>query len=357
MKFLIFTSELKFSGPNNVILSLVSGLNKLGVETIVCGLRERRDVSYCDKLSLLGARVEWINNHESLLPFMLNKIKHHKPDSVNSHGIRSDVALFALRRFLNIKIISTIHNVPYEDYASRYSSFVAKTMLFLHSKVFKSVHIAKVAVSNNVKTCLVSKGAKNISAVYNGVIGDSFYNSNEQREIVETKLGLSHGKKRFVFCGHLTEIKQPLLIKEVSRFFPDYEFVILGDGPLMDTMKNVDIQHDNLIIKGRVINVSDYMAVSDYFIMPSLTEGMPMAFIEALFSNLHPICSNIPIFKELKNIPNISMSIFDVGNVDSLKREIEALDFSLVNKNQEVAERYFSDLAMSNEYIKVAESE
>ncbi|MEE3878775.1 glycosyltransferase family 4 protein [Vibrio sp. YYF0003] len=357
MRFLIITSEFKTSGPNNVILSLVSGLCKMDVDVVVCSLRPRVDTSYIEKLESLGAKVEYMRKGDTLLRFIKKVINKNNPDVINTHGIRADFSLFLLNRFLDKKIISTIHNVPYEDYASRYSSFVAKTMLFLHSKVFKSVHIAKVAVSNNVKTCLVSKGAKNISAVYNGVIGDSFYNSNEQREIVETKLGLSHGKKRFVFCGHLTEIKQPLLIKEVSRFFPDYEFVILGDGPLMDTMKNVDIQHDNLIIKGRVINVSDYMAVSDYFIMPSLTEGMPMAFIEALFSNLHPICSNIPIFKELKNIPNISMSIFDVGNVDSLKREIEALDFSLVNKNQEVAEKYFSDLAMSNEYIKVAESE
>lgn len=357
MKFLIFTSELKYSGPNNVILSLVSGLNKLGIETIVCGLRNKRDTSYCDKLSSLGASVEWINSNERLLSFMSNRINFHKPDVVNSHGIRSDIALLILRKFINVKVISTIHNVPYEDYTSRYSPLIAKAMLFFHSQVFKSIHIAKAAVSNNVKSCLINKGAKNISTIYNGVIPDSFYNSSENREMVETKLGLSHGKKRFIFCGHLTEIKQPLIIKDVSVFFPDYEFVILGDGPLMDAMKKSDHQTDNLIIKGRVNNVSEYMAVSDYFIMPSLTEGMPMAFIEALFSNLYPICSSIPIFQELKNIPEISMSIFDVASVDSLKREIEKLDFSLLNNNQKVADQLFSDLAMSKEYIKVAERE
>ncbi|WP_105902592.1 glycosyltransferase [Vibrio gangliei] len=354
MKFLIFTSELKFSGPNNVILSLVSGLNKIGIETVVCGLRNREDPLYKEKLLSLGASVECMGKNDNLITFIYKKIKLHNPDVVNSHGIRADVALLLISKFVKNKIISTIHNVPYEDYTSRYDGILSKIMLLCHSQVFKSKRICKVAVSNNVKTCLEKNGAHNVLTIYNGVISDGYNNNSFSREELESKLKLSPNRKRFIFCGHLTEIKQPLIIKELSVFFPQYDFIILGDGPLKEDMIS---DNDNLILKGRVSNVSEYMAVSDFFIMPSLTEGMPMAFIEALFSNLYPICSNIPIFKELNNIPNISMSLFDVGNVDSLKTNIELIDFSLKNNNYDIANKYFSDVAMSTQYVKVVTSE
>lgn len=353
MKFLIFTSELKFSGPNNVILSLVSGLNKVGVETVVCGLREIKESSYKEKLISMGASVECIEKNDNIFTFLYRKIKKHNPDVVNSHGIRSDVALLLISKFIKIKVISTIHNVPYEDYTSRYSGALSKVMLFCHAQVFKSKDIYKVAVSNNVKNCLKENGANNVLTIYNGVISDGYSDIGLKREL-EKKLDILPNRKRFIFCGHLTDIKQPLIIKDLSVSFPMYDFIVLGDGPLMEGMIS---DNDNLILRGRVNNVNEYMAISDFFIMPSLTEGMPMAFIEALFSNLHPICSNIPIFEELNSIPDISMSLFDVGNVDSLKEKIELLDFSLKNSNYDVANKYFSDVAMSKQYVKVAAGE
>lgn len=352
--YLIFTSELKFSGPNNVILSLVSGLNKLGVKTIVCGLRYKIDKRYVDRLISQGAYVEFIGKRESLISFMLKKINYYNPDVINSHGIRSDVALLLIKKFVKCKIVSTIHNVPYEDYVSRYNYVLSKVMLYCHSQVFKNKRICKVAVSNNVKNSLEINGAKNVLTIYNGVISDVYNNNLYSKEKLEKKLNLLPNRKRFVFCGHLTEIKQPLIIKKLSVFFPQYDFIILGDGPLKDDMIS---DNENIILRGRVSNVNEYMSVSDFFIMPSLTEGMPMAFIEALFSNLHPICSNIPIFEELNSIPDISMSLFDVGNVDSLKEKIELLDFSLKNSNYDVANKYFSDVAMSKQYVKVATGE
>lgn len=356
MKFLIFTSELKFSGPNNVIHSLVSGLNKIGIEPVICGLRYREDPLYTKKLLALGATVECMGENDNLITFIYKKIKLHNPDVVNSHGIRADVALLLISKLVKTKIISTIHNVPYEDYSSRYNVILSKVMLFLHSQVFKNKKICKVAVSNNVKTCLERNGSHNVLTIYNGVIPDG-YNNPSSREQLENKLELLPNRKRFIFCGHLTEIKQPLIIKKLSVFFPQYDFIVLGDGPLHEDMIS---DNDNLILRGRVCNVNEYMAVSDFFIMPSLTEGMPMAFIEALFSNLYPICSNIPIFEELSCVPGIKMSLFDVADVASLRKQVELINLNLnttFNDNYNVANKYFSDVTMSEQYMKVAADE
>ncbi|WP_171040468.1 glycosyltransferase family 4 protein [Pseudoalteromonas sp. S4389] len=349
--FLIFISELKFSGPNNVVLSLISGLKKMDLDVTVSALRKRQDDDYVARVEALGGKVEKIGRLEPVTFFVTRMANKYKPMIINSHGIRADLAILITKSFYNCNLLSTIHNVPYEDYLSRYGALKSKVMLFAHSKVFKCQRIKKVAVSNNVRNKLLSRGAKNIHTVYNGVIFDN--NENKlRRENLLAKLGLEKDRIKFVFCGHLDEIKQPLIVKEVAFHFSEYDFIILGDGPQREEMESGP---SNLLVKGRVNNVLDYMYVSDFFIMPSLTEGMPMAFIEALYSNLYPICSDIDIFKELSSLPGISMRLFETGCSQSLKDVISSLNLDDNITNYLIAQQCFSDICMSQNYVALCD--
>ncbi|MFL1808994.1 glycosyltransferase family 4 protein [Plesiomonas shigelloides] len=355
MKALIFTSELKFSGPNNVILSLVKGLSRFNIEVKVCGLRYRKNNDYINRVIEYGGTCETPKKYEPPMLYMIKTLLNFKADFVSSHGIRSDLFLCFFSFFINLNIISTVHNVPDEDYRSRYNPLVSFLMINFHYLVFKRHKIKKVAVSNNVKNKLVLKSAKNIVTIYNGVIPENYDNSSIDKELIENSLRLESGKKRVVFCGHLTQIKQPLIVQEVAIRFPQYDFLILGDGPQKCKL-NPNIP--NLKILGRVSNVHEYMLASDYFIMPSITEGMPMAFIESMLANLYPICSDIAIFKELSKIEGISMSLFKLNDINTLHnifKNLDAVNHSI--NNRRIALKMFSDISMSKQYIKLANNE
>ncbi|RIH70363.1 hypothetical protein BJG01_08320 [Vibrio splendidus] len=355
-KILIVTSELKFSGPNNVILSLLHGCHSLGYTTSLFGLRSKVDNDFVSKASEFTLNIQTKTNKFFMIYDLLMKIIHYKPDIINTHGIRADLYVYFLRfLFPSIEVVSTIHNVPFEDYKNRYPYLIAELMLKFHSLVFKSKSYKKIAVSKNVMASLVKNGSSNVNYVYNGVISSDFTRRSDDIFDLNVKLGLKPETVKVLFCGHFTNIKQPKIVYELSKFYPHIDFIFLGDGPLTD---QIDASQVNVHVMGRVRNVSDYMYVSDYLIIPSITEGMPMAFIEGLFSSLIPICSNIEIFKELSSIDGLTIQLFEVGNLESLKDSFDdLLKLDSYNSNNLVAMKNFSSIVMSERYIEVIYNE
>ncbi|MCQ1060027.1 glycosyltransferase family 4 protein [Photobacterium sp. ZSDE20] len=352
-KVLIVTSELISSGPNNVIKSLVKGLSKKNIETYLTSLRIGGDSKFIKSLSLPIERVFSQEGNISLIHlFMI--LRKVRPDIVNSHGIRSDLFLLLLAPFFNLKVVSTIHNVPNEDYLFRYGKIVGTLMLFIHSLVFKSKRIHKVAVSQHVKNNLIRLGGVNISVVYNGVIIDDF--SIKKADLSDTlckQYGFRKNSTKVIFCGHLTPLKDPLIVANSANSFPNFDFIFLGSGPLSHDLTNIG---DNVFPIGRVNNVSDFLSISDVYVMPSHTEGMPMALIEAMLMDLPVLSSDIPIFIELSKIRNIQLVNFKVKNTNDFCSNLNKISTNYNCGNRDIAMQYFSADAMAVNYLKVFEN-
>lgn len=352
-KLLIVTSEFKYSGPNNVILSLVRGLKGEGLDIHVLSLRVKNDNNYIAEINKLGAKVHVPSAYCPLIFFLLRKLIEVSPDYVNTHGIRADIFCLVLAFLKPFKHFSTIHNVPNEDYFFRYKKIIAKGMLAIHKFLFRSRRVMKVAVSQNVKNNLIAIGGSNVTFVYNGIDETLYFPiSNLQRHSLCEKLNISPDTKKIIFCGHLTPLKNPLILAEAAKFLPKIDFLFLGDGPLKKELLSYG---DNIKVIGRVNNVSEYLQVSDCYVIPSLTEGMPMAMIEALFTNLNVIASDIPIFKELSKLPGLTMKIFSSYDVEVLVNSISSLVNLNQSHNREVSINLFSSSVMARNYIHLFE--
>lgn len=349
---LIVTSEFKFTGPNNVILSLCAGWK--GHSITVCALRSIFDQNYINKLRLIGCNVVIPDCKDNLVFFLRNVIKKTEPDFINTHGIRADLLVFLLTYIFNVKQFSTIHNVPTEDYFSRYHKMVATCMLFFHKIIFRSQRVKKICVSKNVMKNLSLLGGNNLCFVYNGIDLQLFPSrlDNRRRELLASKLNLPADRIRVVFCGQLTPLKDPIILAEAAKHYPAVDFLFLGDGVLKSIMIEKYKKNKNVHICGLVSNVSEYFSVSDVYVMPSLSEGMPMALIEAMFSEMKIITSDIPIFDEISCIDGISLLMFKRKNLTSL---LSAIDLSLnsdaiIKSNRVAAIKNFSSESMANNY-------
>ncbi|WP_318443285.1 glycosyltransferase family 4 protein [Photobacterium leiognathi] len=346
INYLIVTSEFKFSGPNNVINSLINGCDD-NSNFYITALRKKYDDAYISELDLDEGNIYFQKRNNSLLHLFF-LIKTLRPKIVNTHGIRADIFVFLLSFFFNFKQVSTIHNLPNEDYIMRYGNRIGMIMLKLHSIVFRSPRVRKIAVSIYSRDNLIKNlSATNVDYIYNGVDSNKFKPS----DTISNGLLPRNNRKKVLFCGHLSDIKNPLIFVKSAYVNTDIDYILLGSGPLDNCIKR--FHRDNIYLMGRVNNVVDYLNQIDLFVMPSKTEGMPMAFIEAMLMNLPIVCSDIPIFEELSSIPGLSAKLFKKNDINDLSEKIRiSLEFRNV-QNRAIALEKFSASVMAKQYLDI----
>lgn len=99
--------------------------------------------------------------------------------------------------------------------------------------------------------------------------------------------GGATGPLRFVFVGSLTRRKQPGLLVEALRSMVVREGVrldILGDGPLRSSIKRAaeNLEPGMVTIHGHLSDPLPIVAAADAFVLPSMSEGVSRAALEAL---------------------------------------------------------------------------
>lgn len=346
-KILIISSEYKKSGPTNVILNYARKLSDFfDISLVSLRLEATKNSSIHDKFSALGCNLKFFKKN-ILIKAVKELTKSHYV-VINTHGIRADILVSIVGLFRPLNHYATIHNEPYKDYVNRYGNFKGRIMFFLHNQfVFKNDNVIKLCVSKNVENVLQSYGALNTKVAYNFI--DSMGFKPAQSEVSKlnllASLSIPANKKVVVFCGHMTEIKDPLtLARAIRRLDEDkYFFVFLGDGPLKTDLQNELKEQSNYIMPGFVSFPEKYYKCADAFVMTSLTEGMPMALLEAMSANLRIVASDIDIFNEICGLDEFDMELFGVGDDVLLSKAIEkSFSTQEICRNRDLSVKYFS---------------
>lgn len=105
-------------------------------------------------------------------------------------------------------------------------------------------------------------------------------------------------EKRLLYVGRLVSEQKRAehlipLWQEIHQNMPDWEFDIVGDGPLQKTMQeeieNSKLPRINVLGKQ---NPSNYYSRSKLFVMTSAFEGFPNVLIEGMSFGSVPVCYN-----------------------------------------------------------------
>jgi glycosyltransferase involved in cell wall biosynthesis len=165
-----------------------------------------------------------------------------------------------------------------------------------------------VAVSHIVKSLLMERDhidPSKINVIYNGIDTDRFQ-SYLTKEEARDKLGLPAESLVIGTVGRLEKPKGQLhLIRafgKVSEQNPDTKLVIVGTGSLESSLKS-DVSRqridDSVIFLGLRRDIPDILRAFDIFVMPSLSEGFPMALLEAMSLALPVIVTPVGGIPEL----------------------------------------------------------
>jgi len=117
------------------------------------------------------------------------------------------------------------------------------------------------------------------------------------------------GMFKFVFVGSLTERKMPLLlvnaIESLRRQNYDVALDIIGDGPLFKQIDNEIVKRrlrDVMQLHGHLNEPFNIVASSDVFVLPSSSEGVSRACLEALYLGLPVVLRDVDGNSELIDI-------------------------------------------------------
>jgi glycosyltransferase involved in cell wall biosynthesis len=230
-------------------------------------------------------------------------IKQYQPDLVHAHLYFATVLAKAFTPG-KIPLIFTQHfefskNAPKWYYGSL-DKFLSR----------KKHHC--IAVSNRVlQDYLATTSFKGSVHVVGNYIPETYFKNSEKSDF---------GKKdlRLIAVGNVKPIKNQRYILEVFKNLKDLDVScdIYGNGEEKELLESMAKKHDLKVhFKGIVTEPNSVLENYDLFIMPSLTEGFPLALFEAMAKKLPVLVSDIPVFHEMLNGSGNYMQLEKPGEV------------------------------------------
>lgn len=144
-----------------------------------------------------------------------------------------------------------------------------------------------------------------------------------------TRKALDLGKDfTYCFVGRLSKVKGLDYLLEAMAGIPNARLVIAGDGPERERLE--EEAPSNVEFLGHRTDAPRILAASDCFVLPSLSEGLPVSLLEAMATGLPCIVTDIglPVKK------GKSALVVPAKNAKALRRAMERVrsDASLRRK-------------------------
>ena len=112
------------------------------------------------------------------------------------------------------------------------------------------------------------------------------------------------GPLRLVSTSQVNKDKGHVMVLEALKDFPagSFRYDIVGTGKYMETLRERyrDMEErGDLVWHGFSTDVAGHLADSDVFLLPSMSEGMPNALLEAMAAGLIPVARDIGGVREI----------------------------------------------------------
>lgn len=347
MKFLYLVADLRPVGPTRQTLNIIrySGMiDKCVVLTLFPEIKESLKPLY----ESLGIRIECLNLDRKLFVFngvrkLIDFCKKERVDAIHSYGVKPDIVAHYAAKRVGIKHIITLRNFPMEDLSGRMNPYVGKIVALAHLHVLKRCkHL--IACSKTIAQKMRDAYSVEITPIQNGV-DTTIFEKNEKftRQDFCAKFNISQDSKIFVSTNSFIPRKHndDVVDAFLKANIVNSELFLLGDGFLLEGMKQKYGKYTNVHFMGKRSDVSLFLQNSDAFISASDSEGLPNAVLETLACGCPVILSDILQHREILDALPSCGELFPLHNVESLAKVIE----KCVNENTS----YCSDTSMDVE--------
>jgi len=284
-------------------------------------------------------------------------IKKINPELIHSQSIQMGLPCFLAKKLFSI---------PYIVYCHGSDVYLPWKFKKIISKYVLENADAVIVLTKNMEREIKSFGfnLKNIYIIPNGIELEKF--KNLSKNTARKELNISQNEKVVLFVGTLKNIKGIKYLVEAINIVKQkglkIKLLLVGDGEqkseLEKMAEKLNIKEEVVFI-GRIDNkeIAKYMAVANIFVLPSLSEGLPVVVLEAMASGLPIIATKVGGVPEIlkdsengflvdaKNSEQIAEKILYLFSGDDVKKYIS-------NNNLKEAKKYSWDL-ITNKLVEI----
>ncbi len=303
MKVLHLITRLNNGGTAKWLETLTEGQIQIGDQVwLGAGFVESNENEDPFFEAIGGMRIK--NLSREISPFLLkdfqafleirNMIKSIKPDVINTHtskaGLLGRLAVLSFRSS-RPKVVHTYHGHLLYGY---FTPWKTRLIVKIERALAKKTD-ALIVSGQKVMRELLQEGIGEFSDFHVINPGVTVKKTGTKEECKKV-LGLNPKGIAVGWVGRMTSIKNPIEVLNLAKVCPDIEFLMCGDGELLEEMRSNYIS--NVLLPGWV-DANEAWGAVDVAILTSKNEAQPIALIEA---GLH-------------GVPIIAL---DVGGVDGV---------------------------------------
>lgn len=156
--------------------------------------------------------------------------------------------------------------------------------------------------------------------IHNAIDTDKYKFSSVERSSIRNKYNIDDSS---ILIGHVGRFTPQKNHERVLSIFSkllnensNYMLMLVGDGELKEKIESMAVKakiRNKIIFTGTVSDTHKYFSAMDYFVLPSLFEGLPVVSIEAQCSGLRTFAStNVPEEACATDL----LSLIDLNNSD-----------------------------------------
>lgn len=305
---------LLVGGAEVFLTNLISKLNLNKYDVSIIVLDKENNTFLEKKLNDLGIKIYYLNKKDGFRPFTFIKI-YRLLKTINPKIIHGNIGgmIYALPYvFLkkNIKVIHTTHTLASLEFG-KLKRMVLK--YFYKRSLIIPVVISNINYQNFLTTYKIPKHL--IKIIYNGIDIDKFY---FERKFNSSEIRLGH-------VGRFEEVKNHRVIFKVYESLINKGYNVslklIGNGSLLENYRK---KYKDVIFIESSSEIAKELKDIDFFVFPSLYEGMPLAVIEAMASGCIILSSNVGGLNDLVE-DGVNGYRFDFQNVEGFVQTIEML--------------------------------
>jgi glycosyltransferase involved in cell wall biosynthesis len=155
--------------------------------------------------------------------------------------------------------------------------------------------------------------------------------------------------------GRISRQKNPKLFNDIAHLLPQARFIWIGDGEMREELTATNVEVTGWLARTEALNI---LATTDFFLLSSLWEGLPLSLLEAMY--LRKVClvsdviGNRDVVEDGRNGFICHTAEEYVRRINQVLQDKEAGEKMAELAHQDIVSSYNTDV-MADAYKKIYE--
>lgn len=350
IKILFTIPNFDTAGSGKALLKVALSLNKeLFVPEILC-MHDRG--KFFEVVKQSGLKVHLFDYTTQMKPYVKGILNSYKisrflksiqPDIIHSFHYAPDYSEPLAAKMAGITWVYTKKNMNWGG--SSANGWKLRSFLANH-----------ILVQNKDMISEFFPSSKKVSLVTRGVDTSEFF-PTESKVNIRKQYDLNDSDRIVICVANLVPVKGiEILMKAFERVknsHLDWKLFVVGDinndyGKMLFESGETMISNKELFFTGKVLNVKDYLNVSEIFVLPTKEkgEGSPVALLEAMACGKNVLASKIPGIKD--QLEKYLDHMFEAGNIEELSNKLEKYMSLDSSENKKIGSKF--NIHINNAY-------